>query len=151
MEAYSNHGQFHLQLFRFGIFLGGWRLRWGRVPLSRGSGGLSGVSSGPAVSDDGGVRADECSVMSSVGRGSAATGIADARGTEVGSVAGSDLRGRFEGVEATRPSQRYDRFEVGVVAGAGPVVAGRIWASTRGQGLEGPGDSCSWCGQPPSR
>jgi hypothetical protein len=49
---------------------------------------------------------------------------ADARGTKVGSVVGSDTRGRFEGLEVTRPSHRYDRFEVGVAAGVGPVLAG---------------------------
>jgi hypothetical protein len=69
------------------------------------------------------------SVISSVGRGSAPTHVADARGTEVGSSA----RGRFEGVEATRPSQRYDRFEVGVAAGVD-------LASTTRSRLEGPGD-----------
>jgi hypothetical protein len=40
-------------------------------------------------------------------------------GSEAGSVAGSDMRRRLEGVEAARPSQRYDRFEVGVAAGVG--------------------------------
>lgn len=35
------------------------------------------------------------------------------------SMAGSDMRGLFEGVDGTRPRQRSDRFEGGVSVGVG--------------------------------
>jgi hypothetical protein len=71
---------------------------------------------------DGGVRVDESSVISSVGRGSAPIRVVGG-GSEAGSVAGSDVRRRSEGVEAARPSQRYERFEVGVAVGVGAALA----------------------------
>jgi len=73
---------------------------------------------------DGGVRVGEGSVISSVSRGSAPICVVVGGGIEAGSVVGSEVRGRLEGVEAARPSQRYDRFEVGVAVGVGAGAAG---------------------------
>jgi hypothetical protein len=62
-------------------------------------------------------------LISSVSRGLAPICVV-AGGTKAGSVVDSDVRGRLEGVEAARHSQRHDRFDVGVAVGVEAAVAG---------------------------